>query len=99
MEVTRPNNFKIGAKTSLGLTFIMGEICVVIGEWDQRRKAAIELIELVERLDRLKLSMCDVKGTNFGSLDNGKSILIDADTLFTRKQLGDILEVGVFGLV
>jgi len=63
------------------------------GEWKNRRTVAIRLLELAERLDNNDLLLCDVKGDNFGVLEDGKIAVLDSDTLFTRTVLGDVLKV------
>ena len=65
----------------------------MIGEWSDRRTAAIALIELAERLEKQDLMFCDVKGDNFSWLEDGRAILLDSDSLFNRKELGEIIMV------
>ena len=78
----------ISAKTPQRHTFF-----IVIGEWSDRRTAAIALIELAERLEKQDLMFCDVKGDNFGWLEDGRAILLDSDSLFNSKELGEIIMV------
>lgn len=63
------------------------------GEWEERRQAALDLVELSSRLDKHELSFCDIKGDNFGWHKNGKAVLLDVDSLFTKKEISDNLKV------
>lgn len=70
----------------------------ITGTWADRRTAAISLIELSERLDKQNLMYCDVKGENFGWLEDGRAVLLDSDTLFSRQELGQTMLVWIWHL-
>lgn len=70
----------------------------ITGTWADRRTAAISLIELSERLDKQNLMYCDVKGENFGWLEDGRAVLLDSDTLFSRQELGQTMLVRIWHL-
>lgn len=65
----------------------------VLGEWPARRTSAIRLLELAEWLDTNEQMFCDVKGDNFGWFEDGSAGIIDVDALFSKHELGRILQV------